>query len=304
MRYVFGPVFSRRLGLSLGIDIIPYKTCSYDCIYCEVGRTTCKSVDTDSFVDLNELFSEISIALRESDPEVLTFSGSGEPTLNHDLGEMIRRLKGMTEKKIAVLTNGSLLYKEEIREAVRAADILMPTLSTVYEKTFVKIHRPHRNLRVDRVIEGIRRCREEFRGEFQLEVMIVKGINDNEREIGALKKVVDEIGPDRIQLNTVVRPPPTDMDLRVEEERMEDIGKIFGQKAEIISYRGKRRGEAHISDLERKIVEMAKRRPIRVEDIEYLFNGEEEIEDVLEGLIKGKRLWRYRYGENTFFKAI
>ena len=304
MKYVFGPVFSRRLGLSLGIDIIPYKTCSYDCIYCEVGRTTCKSVDTDSFVDLNELFSEISIALRESNPEVLTFSGSGEPTLNQDLGEMIRRLKKMTEKKIAVLTNGSLLYKDEIREAVKAADILMPTFSSVYEKTFVKIHRPHKYLKINRVIEGIKRCRDEFRGEFQLEVMIVKGINDNMKEISALKEVVDEIEPDSIQLNTVVRPPPKGLDLRVEEEKMGDIARVFGKKAEVISYRGQRKGEAHLLDIERKIVEMAKRRPIRVEDIEYLFKGEKEIKGVLEGLIRHKRIWRYRYGDNIFFKSI
>ena len=156
MSYVFGPVPSRRLGLSLGVDLIPPKTCTFDCLYCQVGRTLCKTLDEKSYVPVRDVIVEIKKNLLKSDPDVITLAGSGEPTLHSEIDQVIDSIKEMTDIKVAVLTNGSLLWRKEVRSRVLMADIIMPTLSSAIDHTFRRIHRPHGELDLGSIIDGLK----------------------------------------------------------------------------------------------------------------------------------------------------
>jgi len=205
---VYGPVPSRRLGISLGVDIIPYKNCSYDCIYCQLGKTTNQIIQRKSLVLIDSVMDEIKEVIKEnSDIDYITFSGSGEPTLNQDIGEMIRRIKGFTQIPVAVLTNGSLLWDKQVREDLSGADLVVPSVDAVSEDVFQRINRPLEELKVNKVLGGIKDFCENFGGKIYLEIMLVKDINDSKKEIGRLNKFIRELNVDKIQLNTVIRPP-------------------------------------------------------------------------------------------------
>ena len=207
MSHIFGPVPSRRLGLSLGIDLIPQKACSYDCIYCQVGKTTDRIMEPASFVSVPEIIKELKDVISKTPPDVITLAGSGEPTLNNDIGDVILEIKKITSIPLTLLTNGSLLWNRQVREKVTGVDILIPTLSSVFEETYKKIHRPHPGLYLDDIIRGLKEMRKEYAGDYYLEVVLLAGFNDTEKEISGLLKIINEIQPDKVQLNTVVRPP-------------------------------------------------------------------------------------------------
>ncbi len=304
MPYVFGPVPSRRLGLSLGIDLIPPKTCSYDCLYCQVGRTTCKSVEPKPYVEIPTLIRELKGVLENTRPDVITLSGSGEPTLNSRIEEAISAIKEITDINVVLLTNGSLLQHKRVRDMVKGADLIIPTLNTVFEDTFRTIHRPHHTLVLKDIIEGLIRHREEYYGRIYLETVLLAGINDNENEIKGLAKAFEDIAPDRIHLNTVVRPPAYSEAVAVAAKRMEEIRDILGEKAEIISPSsldsGKTKNDKGIHD----VLEMIRRRPVTFEDILTSLNLDSiEAERLIKALrIKGK-IREQDHGGKTFFTA-
>ncbi|MFC1820287.1 radical SAM protein, partial [Thermodesulfobacteriota bacterium] len=246
MTYIFGPVPSRRLGLSLGIDLIPSKTCTYDCLYCQVGRTTNQTIKPEPFVRAREVLNELEEALEETTPNAITLAGSGEPTLYSELDQVISFIKEMTDTRVALLTNGSLFWNKEIRNRVSGVDIIIPTLSTVFEDTFKAIQRPHHGLNLPMILEGLKDLRRDYRGLLYLEVVLLAGFNDSEKELEALKKVIDEISPDKIQLNTVVRPPSDPRAISLDREGLENIKSLLGKKAEIIAYApSEKRAERH-----------------------------------------------------------
>ncbi len=210
MSSIFGPVPSRRLGRSLGIDVIPPKTCSFDCIYCESGPTTRLSVTRENFVDLSEILVELSAFLRlhPNATDVLTLSSAGEPTLYTGLGELIAAVKKTHPRfPLIVLTNGSLLWEPEVRRRLLKADRVVPSLDAVTTTVFRKINRPHPSLEPEQIIEGIRAFRMEYKGQLHVEIALVSGVNDSPGELSALAHVIESIRPDKIELNTVVRPP-------------------------------------------------------------------------------------------------
>ncbi len=266
MAYVFGPVPSRRLGRSLGVDLVPLKTCSYDCIYCQVGKTTFKTSMPAVFNPTEQVLKELEERLKSSTPDVVTFSGSGEPTLHSGIHQVIKRVRELTDIRVAVLTNGSLLWRKDVRERIVDADLVMPTLSTVFEKTFQRIHRPHADLRVEAVIEGLAKFREDFKGDLAVEVVLLRGINDSDEEIEGLRHALERIVPDRIQLNTVARPPSSREAVALDMERLEEIRGFLGEKAEIIADSPPGKGKAEQAELSLAIRGMAERRPIRVRD--------------------------------------
>lgn len=286
MPFVFGPVPSRRLGLSLGIDLIPFKTCTFDCLYCQVGRTTSKTLKTAPFVRAQAVTDEIRRKLGRCDPDVITLSGSGEPTLNSEIETVIAAVKNMTEKKVVLLTNGSLFWKEEIRKRARCADIVMPTLTSAFEKTFRKIHRPHPKLKLERILDGLETFRREYKGQFFLEVVLLAGFNESAEEIEALKLAVDRISPDKIQLNTVVRPPSDSRAMPLDRRRLEEIRMFFGDKAEIVvsdpvTAQVKNRDSAAVS-----LLDMIRRRPLRPADISSTLGlSLDEVDDLVKGLV-------------------
>ncbi len=203
--HLFGPVHSRRLGRSLGIDLVPVKTCSFDCVYCECGHTTLETIKRQEFFQLREVLSELKDYLSQF-PELdfITFSGSGEPTLSTSIGQVIRFLKkSFPSYRVAVLTNGSLLWRPDVRDDLLPADVVLPTLSSVFESTFRKIQRPASGIPVAQVLEGLERFRKEYIGEIWLEVFIIPGINTSQRELDGLRAAIERIRPDRVQLNTL-----------------------------------------------------------------------------------------------------
>ncbi len=267
MTYIFGPVPSRRLGLSLGVDLIPPKTCSYDCLYCQIGKTTCKVIEPSAHAPVEAVIAELDETLTKVKPDYVTFSGSGEPTLHVELGRLIAYVKERTDAKVAVLTNGSLLYRPEVRERLLKADMVMPTLSTVKEETFRLIHQPHDYLNVSGVIEGLRSFRKIYRGKLFIEVMLLAGFNDRDEEIEALRQVILEVAPDRVQLNTVVRPPANAKAIPLDRKKLEYIKGVFGARAEIIATAPIRDKQHFLGTLPAAVLEMARRRPVTVEDV-------------------------------------
>ena len=199
---------SRRLGRSLGIDFVPFKTCSYDCIYCQLGRTTAKTIERKEYAPVDAVLKEVEEKLKTiSPPDYITLSGSGEPTLHSGIADIIFGIKKISSIPVAVLTNGSLLWIGEVRDAVSGADLVIPSLDAGSEEAFLRVNRPHSGIIFKKMVEGICTFREGFRGPVWLEVFITGGITDSDDEITRIKTLADRIGPERIQLNTTVRTP-------------------------------------------------------------------------------------------------
>ena len=233
--YIFGPVPSRRLGLSLGVDVIPKKVCTLDCIYCEVGITDKRALRRLEYFPADAIIAEVEDALsRHTKIDHISFSGSGEPTLNSKLGEIIRAVKQLTSIPVAVITNGTLLSFEDVRYDLLSADVVLPSLDAVTPEVFSKIDRPHPQLRIETIIEGLKDFRAEYKGQLWLEIMFVKGLNDGKEEVQKLNEVVIQIRPDRIQLNTVTRPPSEHSVEPVSQSRLKEIQATFGKRCEII----------------------------------------------------------------------
>ena len=289
MSCVFGPVPSRRLGLSLGVDLIPLKTCTFDCLYCQVGRTTNKTMEVKPFVPVKGVFAEIEKKLVKCAPDAITLAGSGEPTLHSELDRIIGLIKEMTETRVALLTNGSLFWREEVRRSALGADVILPTLSSAFEDTFRRIHRPHPELDLRMIIDGLKMLRQDYKGQLLLEIVLLAGINDTEREVEGLKTLLDQISPEKIQLNTVVRPPSDHGAISLDKKRLEEIMVFFGKRAEIIAEGPVLEGRVKGDSLASGLLEMIKRKPLRTVDISNgLSLPVEEVEDLVKGLlIKG-----------------
>ncbi len=262
MSHLFGPVPSRRLGRSLGLDITSYKTCTFDCVYCQLGRTTNKTVQRREYIAKDSILHELRDFLAEggADTDYITFAGSGEPTLHSGIGEMINAIKTLTDIPVAVITNGSLLFREDVRDDLLNADLVLPSLDAATTSVFRAVNQPHESLSVDQIIEGLRMFREVFRGEFWLEVMFVRGVNDGTDEIAALSDAISVIDPDRVQLNTVVRPPREDV-MPVDEDEMVRIQGEFGGNFDVEIIAEKR------IEVRADILPLLERRPLTLDQI-------------------------------------
>ena len=208
MKYIYGPVPSRRLGLSLGVSPIPKKTCNYSCVYCQLGRTNHMTNERKLFYQVDSIISEFKqILFKKIQFDVITIVGEGEPTLYLGLGELIEKLKSLTKKPIAVITNGALLYDAKVRLELSKADIVLPTLDAYNHNSFKKINRPHCSIKYEDVLNGLRLFSNEYKGNLWLEMMFIKNINDSEEIIKKYKTLLEELNYDRLYLNTPVRPP-------------------------------------------------------------------------------------------------
>ncbi len=207
-KYVYGPVPSRRMGLSVGISPIPKKYCNYSCIYCQLGRTKNLTNKREIYFELDDILEEFKNYMKENiEFDVVTIVGEGEPTLYLKLGDLIEGLKKLTNKPIAVITNGSLFYDETLRKELNKADIVLPSLDAWNEEIFKKINRPHGSIKFDEMIKGLMKFSKDYSGELWIETMIVKDINDKEEDYLQLKAILDMIDYDRLYINTPVRPP-------------------------------------------------------------------------------------------------
>ncbi|MCS7298562.1 MAG: radical SAM protein [Spirochaetia bacterium] len=274
LKYVFGPLPSRRLGMSLGIDLVPHKICNYDCVFCEIGITKKTVVQRKEYVKKETILQELDMFFSSFDGRVdhITLTGAGETTLNSKLGEIISSIKSRYKYPVAVLTHSGNIYEEDVRRELSLADVVCPSLDAVSEDVFIKVNRPDRSISVDKVIEGLVRFREEYRGKMLLEVLLVKGINDDEVELHKIGQTCSMIKPDMVQINTVDRPGayPFAKSLSSEElRRAKEIISIYYPKVEFLSrhYSSPESVVKDNSKLEEDIMSIMQRRPLTILDI-------------------------------------
>ncbi len=303
-RYIFGPVPSRRLGLSVGVDLVVPKVCTFDCVYCECGRTTVHTDKRGEYVPYEEVMRELESFLAEGIPfHYITFSGCGEPTLNVRMGDIARWIKEHVERPLALLTNSSLFTLDEVREAAGLCDLVLPSLDAVSEEVFKRINRPCCGIRASDVVEALRLFRREHpQVKMALEILFVKGYNDSLDELKLLKRAVDYIDPHEVHLNTVDRPPAEDVE-PVSEDFLVRVRDLFGERAKVVgfeSYSVAIREER----LREAIVGVVSRRPLRVGDIARLL-GEDvrRVSKVVESMKREGLLREERFKGEVFFRC-
>lgn len=270
-KYLFGPVPSRRLGMSLGVDLVPRKVCSLDCVYCEVGQTTKLTLERQEYIPYARITEELNRYFENNpDPDYITFSGSGEPTLNSRIGAVIQFIKSSKpEIPVAVLTNGTLLFDPQVREELKEADLVLPSLDAATEEVFEKLNCPPPELTLERYLQGLISFCREFSGTIWLEVFILPGYNDDEAELKALREIILQLEPDSVQLNTLDR-PGTVSNLRgatkAELRRAREILDL--ENVQIIAAAAQRKNiQAYRRDSETAILETISRRPCTLVDL-------------------------------------
>jgi len=309
MKYVYGPVPSRRLGSSLGIDPIPSKTCNYQCIYCQLGRTTNFPNERKNFSPKNEIIAEMKTAIKQNENNIdyITFVGSGEPTLYRDLGALILKVKEFSKKPVCVITNGALLYDLEIRNILMHADVVLPSLDAGDEKSFIRINRPHPSIKFDAMIQGFIDFQKNFKGKFWIEIMIMKGINDSKEELLKIKEKIDLIKPDRIDINVPIRPPVEEWVKIPGKNIISLLNEIFGEYYDI-NFPEIGKFGFYSSDFEKELLSIIERHPMRQEQILETFSSnnfnKDEILLRLENLESKKKIKKILYGQKIFWKLL
>jgi wyosine [tRNA(Phe)-imidazoG37] synthetase (radical SAM superfamily) len=259
---------SRRLGRSLGIDLVPKKTCTFNCVYCQVGATPEYTTERAEYVPADEVIAEFKEWLKLGQKtDWVTFSGNGEPTLHSGIGEIIAEVKRLSPFPVAVITNGSTLAEPQVREELKAADLLVPTLEAAEQPLFERINRPAPGTLIIDIIVGLIAMREMMQGEMWLEILLVEGLNDNEEALSLLAKAVAKIRPHRVQLHTVERPPAEAMARPLSEARLREIADVYFPGADIATRRTSGDAANGARDIRRVALETASRRPIRAEDL-------------------------------------
>lgn len=307
-KYLFGPVPSRRLGMSLGVDLVPRKVCSLDCVYCEVGKTTKLTVDRKEYIRLDKVEEELLHYFENNpDPDYITLSGSGEPTLNIRMGELLQYIKQIKpEVPVAVLTNGTLFCDKNVRDALLDADVVLPSLDAATEATFQLINRPSGSLTIRTYIQGLICFRKEFKGKIWLEVFILPGYNDHTDELLELKKAILNIKPDMVQLNTLDR-PGTVPNLR--SASREDLQKIVDlwelDHVEIVAASPERKKiQSYRKDIETSILETITRRPCTSEDLSNMLGLHvSELNKYLDVLAAEHKITATRQERGLFFQS-
>ncbi|NLY02342.1 MAG: radical SAM protein, partial [Rhodopirellula sp.] len=304
MGFIFGPVPSRRLGRSLGVDLVPFKTCSYDCIYCQLGRTTNKTAQRREWAPLDEILAELKDRL-VAKPDYITLSGSGEPTLYSRLGELIAGIRSITDVPVAVLTNGSMLWQDEVRRQLMDAHLVIPSLDAGSSSMFQAVNRPHESISFEQMLQGLIDFRAEYPGRLWLEVFVLAGHTAIDSETGRIADCVRRIRPDRVQLNTATRPTAEDYAVMVEHSRMVEIAGKFDPPAEVIAdYRGVH-AELDFTATRDTVGQMLQRRPCSIEDIAAgLGIHRNEAIKYVEELVSRGCVERITIGSKPYLRAI
>jgi wyosine [tRNA(Phe)-imidazoG37] synthetase (radical SAM superfamily) len=305
--HLFGPVPSRRLGISLGVDLVPLKTCTLNCIYCECGRTTDLTITRKNYVPLSEVKKELTDYFANNPrPDYVTFSGSGEPTLNSSIADVLHFIRNHIHNiPVAVLTNGTLFSTKQVREDIKDAAVVIPSLDAATDKIFKKINRPYPQLKIDSIIDGLIRFRKEYSGQIWLEIFIVPGMNDMKHELIALKQAIEKIGPDQVQLNTLDRPGPVSTVRAATRQELEHIIHFWHlDNVTIIADVSERKTLlAYRTDTESAILGTIARRPCTLKDLSEILglqiNEVNKYLDVLEAdgkikMVKQKRGFFYQ----------
>lgn len=311
-KHLFGPVMSRRLGISLGVDLVPYKYCPLNCVYCEVQRTTHLVTQRECFFPVEEILSELD-AFLQSTPHLdyITFSGAGEPTLNLALGQIVYHIKTTyPDYRLALLTNGILFSDPQVRSEALPCDIVLPSLDAASQEVFERINRPRTGLRVEKMIRGLVDFRKEYKGKIWLEVFLISGINDSESELDALLDAIRSIQPDLVQLNSLDRPGTEQWVKPMSMAALKQLKRYFverlSQPVEIIS---KVKHSPVDSTLDEEIIHLLhntlKRRPSTAEDLSAMLDIHiNEISKVLRQLHLEKQITAKREARGVFYSWI
>lgn len=266
--YTYGPVPSRRLGLSLGVDIVPPKICTLDCVYCQLGRTTKSSTTRADFVDIGAVLAEIDAKLKAGlKTDYITLGGSGEPTLNSRLGDLIDGIRRLTSVPVAILTNGTLLYRDDVRAECAKADVVAPSLDAGDDDVFQAVNRPNPDITIEKLVSGIEQFRREFQGQIWLEVFLIAGVNTDAEQIEKIRGLIHRIRPDRVHLNTAVRPAAEPDVLAVPREVLDRIARQIGERCEVIGEAPVGLSGRHETRAEADVISVLKRRPCTIQDI-------------------------------------
>ncbi len=309
-KYVFGPVPSRRLGVSLGVDLVKMKTCNLDCIYCECGPTKKYIKDRGEFVKVEELISELKEVLEDLKPDYITFSGGGEPTLNISLGEIVREIKKISTARLALITNSTLLNKEDILEDVMGVDLIMPSIDAVSEEVFLKINRPDKDMKITDITDGIRKLGSRFSGEIYIEVFIVEGINDTQEELKKFASYLKTVRYTKIQLNSLARPGAEGWVKPANIERLSEIKDYFeNQGLENVEIIKKYQNRSYIKNynetLEKLILGMLAKRACSLVDLLDISNiGKNELNKYLDILEKEGKIKSLIKDNQIFLKKV
>ena len=306
-KHLFGPVASRRLGRSLGVDLVPAKTCPFDCIYCEVGRTTRHTAVRQHFYPPEEILAQIEeFFAGGGQADFITITASGEPTLSLDIAEIISECKKRFKVPVAVITDGALLYDGQVRRDLAAADVVMPSLDAARAQVFERINRPAPPVTLEKVIEGLVAFAREYKGRMWLEVLLAEGVNDSDEDVEALAGVIARIRPDRVQLNTVVRPPADGSTRAVSAERLEEIARRLSgvSPVEIIAPAALRAGARTSRPAQEAILETVRRRPCTAEDLAAgLSLSPEQVEEALAALTRSGKVREVAFDRTRFYEA-
>ncbi|MBU0665133.1 MAG: radical SAM protein [Proteobacteria bacterium] len=320
MKYLFGPVYSRRLGHSLGIDLLPPKICSLNCVYCEVGPTTDLTCERKEYVPTEEILKEIDQVLAKGAGgrpiDVFTLTAMGEPTLHTGLGKIIAYLKEKTDKPVAVLTNGTLFFDPEVRAELSAADIVIPSLDAARQESFERVNQPASAVNLEQVIEGLALFSREFGGELWLEILLVRDMNDSLEDLIALQQAVRKIHPARIQLNTVARPPMDGRARPVTREVMEQAASMLADgydgRVEIlvdfqaIEKKEMGQGAQLQSTLVEDIAALLQRRPCPIEEIDKALHVQDlaMTRACVQMLVVAGRIEKKIYNDKEFYQQV
>ncbi len=325
MNHIFGPVNSRRLGRSLGVDLFQEKICNLNCIYCEVGPTTRLTCERAEYTPTAEIIADIDAYClnpqRVSELDFVTVTASGEPTLHSGLGRILEHVKKTVAKPVAVLTNGTMLSDKEVCAELSLADVVIPSLDSALPASFRRLDRPAACLTLQQIIEGLVTFSHQYQGKLWLEILFARGINDSEQDVEALLRVAARMRVDRIQLNTVARPPLESFARPLEQSRMQDIVEKFraaepsrpvdllAQGAGQEDHHPRQREFDLESDAERQallgeIVEMLKRRPCTAADINRTFHlgGPDKVEQLLDPLVHAGTLQKRFHGDRLYYQ--
>lgn len=304
MSYCYGPVPSRRLGFSLGVDLIPKKTCSFDCIYCQAGRTDSKIIRRNFYVNIPALKQELTAIIKKK-PKIdyVTFSGAGEPTLHKDLDKIIRIIKKVTKKKypLCLITNASLLSRKSVRRELKEVDLIVPSLDASCPEVFQKMNRPYPGISFQKVVRGLVQLRKEFLGKIWLEIMLVKGVNDSLADAVKFRELIDKIKPDKVQLNFPVRPAPVKLRLPA-DKRIKEIKKILGSNVEIAEYSHQEKQNSFATSRDFEILKYLRRRPATLEDLGIFLKADvSEIKKILKSMLKNRDVKEYSCRDKKYF---
>ncbi|MDD5089927.1 MAG: radical SAM protein [Candidatus Wallbacteria bacterium] len=303
---VFGPVSSRRLGRSLGIDLLPHKTCTFDCVYCECGPTTVKTLERKIFVQPDIIISELEEFLKTHPaPDAITFSGSGEPTLYGAIGKLAQAVKKMTSTNLVMITNSSLINVPEVANDLMGCDIVMPSLDAACLKTFNDINRPHPLLSLQDIIKGLSDFSHSFKGKIWLEILFCAGVNDSEAEIRDFQRILRTIRYDQLHINSVDRPPAYAGVKAPSAARLEEIARTLG--GTIVCRSASTAPEVKTQMIPRadKILRILKRRPETLEGLRQALNAPTvQLVKLLDELVQSGQIRTEVQGEHVFYRMV